>query len=645
MPQRRQGAVRGGEELRDPAGGNGEQRDRARGGEEQRMRRGRRRRDVGGWCGRASGRYITAPFRLCAFDELQLTFSSALQSLYGRDPNRLFFRSSPPEDCQNPKRNNGAKLQLGYLDAFREDGFSHETQENKQIGKVGRTTSCKRNISKCSSRDQLEQDVQRLQQMLDEEMELHVVLENALEHAAAALSDFTCLPNDAKELLSNIASLEMTVSRLEEEMISLHFQLIQERNERRLAEYRLKQLPVQPTKVCSTKNDTISSMLVQEEKSPEELFQNVQAESFRKQIPVKGLWNHPNQLSEEIVRCMKNIFISLADVSMVSSRSSASEIICFPLSPGNISNSSNCSISEQSISSWAHSPRVGLQYNNELLATGTTFDPYRAQGKLCWSDIGNYSLATEVSWMSVEKKQLEYAAGALRRFRSLIEQLAEVNPVHLKGDEKLAFWINLYNALIMHAYLAYGVPRSDMKLFSLMQKAAYTVGGHSYSAACIEYGILKMKPPVHRPQTALLLALHKLKLSEEQKFFSVETFEPLVAFALSCGSYSSPAVKVYTPVNVKEELQEAQRDFIRASVGISSKGKLLVPKMLYCFVRGIVDDSNFATWISQFLPPKQANFVQLCMSQRRQRFLGSRNFGVLPFDSRFRYLFLPEKLT
>ncbi|WOL08525.1 hypothetical protein Cni_G17278 [Canna indica] len=195
--------------------------------------------------------------------------------------------------------------------------------------------------------------------------------------------------------------------------------------------------------------DTIGSMLVQDEKSPEEYFQNVQAESFRKQIPVKGLWNHPNQLFEEIVRCMKNIFISLADVSM----------------------------------------------------------------------------------------------------------------------------------------------------------AAYTVGGHSHSAACIEYGILKMKPPVRRPQTALLLALHKLKLSEEQKKFPVETFEPLVAFALSCGSYSSPAVKVYTPVNVKEELQEAQRDFIRASVGISSKGKLLVPLMTATLLLGSLN----------FLPKdKQTLFNSAC---------------------------------
>jgi hypothetical protein len=31
-------------------------------------------------------------------------------------------------------------------------------------------------------------------------------------------------------------------------------------------------------------------------------------------------------------------------------------------------------------------------------------------------------------------------------------------------------------------------------------QAAYIIGGHSISAADIEYNILKMKPPAHRPQ-------------------------------------------------------------------------------------------------------------------------------------------------
>lgn len=37
-------------------------------------------------------------------------------------------------------------------------------------------------------------------------------------------------------------------------------------------------------------------------------------------------------------------------------------------------------------------------------------------------------------------------------------------------------------------------------------QAAYTIGGHSFSAADIEYIILKMKPPVHRPQIVCIMS-------------------------------------------------------------------------------------------------------------------------------------------
>ncbi|CAL1373876.1 unnamed protein product [Linum trigynum] len=565
-----------------------------------------------------------------------------------------------------------------------------------QVSNIAEGTSSSGSSTTCTTfhpyRIQLEKDVQRLEQQLQAEMDMHVILENAIEESSVKFSCASCLPHQAQELLSTIAILEVTVTELEQKIVSLHFQLSQEKNERRLAEYRLKHesLPsvsdcssdytkkMIPSSRCSKHSDSeldgdvsgdrsLAPTIAMETScsyvSPENAIRATSFLENKKGVPkagaklgqhlqpklskgttLSGLWGHPNKLSEEMVRCMKNIFISLSD-SAVPSMSSALESQSSPVSPrGHLSNSSWWSSSERSIlSSWVQSPQVDIQNNSEVLSPENVFDPYRVRGKLSWADIGNYGLAIEVSWMSVGKKQLEYASGALRKFRALVEQLAKVNPIHLSCNEKLAFWINLYNALIMHAYLAYGVPKSDLKLFSLMQKAAYTVGGHSFSAAAIEYAILKMKPPLHRPQIALLLALHKLKVSEEQRKCAVDAHEPLVAFALSCGMYSSPAVRVYTAGNVREELEEAQHDFIRASVGVSSRGKLLVPKLLHCFAKSFVDDSNLAVWISHYLPPNQAAFVEQCISQRRQSLLASRNCGILPFDSRFRYLFFPGK--
>lgn len=58
----------------------------------------------------------------------------------------------------------------------------------------------------------------------------------------------------AQELLSNIAVLEVAVSKLEKEMVSLHFQLSQERNERRLAEYRLRHSSSVLNSLCFSNN-------------------------------------------------------------------------------------------------------------------------------------------------------------------------------------------------------------------------------------------------------------------------------------------------------------------------------------------------------------------------------------------------------
>ncbi|KAM0856602.1 hypothetical protein ACQ4PT_049003 [Festuca glaucescens] len=176
-----------------------------------------------------------------------------------------------------------------------------------------------------------------------------------------------------------------------------------------------------------------------------------------------------------------------------------------------------------------------------------------------------------------------------------------------------------------------------------MQKACYTVGGQSFSAAEIEFVILKMKTPVHRPQLSLMLALHKFKVSEGHKKYSIDEAEPLLLFGLSCGMFSSPAVRIFTAENVRNELLESLRDYIQASVGISDRGKLLIPKLLQSYAKGAVEDSLFTDWICHHLSPDQVAVIQdSSSSQRKQRLLGARSFTVVAFDSKFRYLFLPD---
>uniref|UniRef100_A0ACD5V713 Uncharacterized protein n=2 Tax=Avena sativa TaxID=4498 RepID=A0ACD5V713_AVESA len=569
-----------------------------------------------------------------------------------------------------------------------------------------------------SYRSELEQEVKRLQRQLEEEIELHVALADAVtQNAAPALSSSVKIPHETHELLINIASLESAVSNLEKELNDLYYQLCHERNERLLAENNPGSLPSASSddrslSTCTcTWEEHISSLRdlkyggsesmrsMQQDLFPELDYEqglgeesedgrivslnrllekhrdislngllekhrgeemqescsdekhgkedeNMDALSFEQSIQkitsMKGgnLWNYPNQLSEEMVRCMRNIFLRLSESSKRSAKASSDSSSS---SAERLSGSTLASFSDSSIiPSMLRSSSVDSYHNDVTMNQARNLDPYKVNGKETRREIGIYCSAAEVSWMSVGKEQLEYASEALKKFRFLVEQLSKVNPNCMNSDERLAFWINLYNALIMHSYLAYGVPRNDIKLFSLMQKACYTVGGLSFSAAEIEFVILKMKTPVHRPQLSLMLALHKFKVSEGHKKYSIDEAEPLLLFGLSCGMFSSPAVRIFTAANVRNELLESMRDYIQASVGISDRGKLLIPKLLQSYAKGAVEDSLFTDWICHHLLPDQVAAIRDSSSQRRQRLLGARSFTVVAFDSKFRYLFLPD---
>ncbi|KAL5716949.1 hypothetical protein ACHQM5_010048 [Ranunculus cassubicifolius] len=93
-------------------------------------------------------------------------------------------------------------------------------------------------------RSRLEQEIKTLQKQLREGIDLHLALTSASDNSTFSLSKPLCLPDKAQDILADIDVLEITISRLEEESVALQFQLSQERNERRLVQYRLRHLRI-----------------------------------------------------------------------------------------------------------------------------------------------------------------------------------------------------------------------------------------------------------------------------------------------------------------------------------------------------------------------------------------------------------------
>ncbi|XP_058223567.1 uncharacterized protein LOC131333193 isoform X5 [Rhododendron vialii] len=312
---------------------------------------------------------------------------------------------------------------------------------------------------------------------------------------------------------------------------------------------------------------------------------------------------NPTKISEDILKCLSSIFLRM--------------------SPSN------------NRSTWdTLSSLSALNSCEDWEATGFK-DPYGICSEFGRRDIGPYKHLFAVEALSINPTRKTNSVFLVRRLKILLRKLASVNLKGLTHQEKLAFWINTYNSCVMNAFLEHGIPASPEMVVELIRKATVNVGGHLVGAMTIEHFILRQ--PYHSNYTFA----NGTKNDEMTacSAFGLELSEPLVTFALSCGSWSSPAVRVYTASEVENELEVAKKEYLQAAVGISTKMKLLgIPKLLDWYLLDFSKDlGSFLDWICLQLPSELRKEAIKCLERGKGEPL-SQFVKVMPYEFNFRYL-------
>ncbi|XP_023517372.1 uncharacterized protein LOC111781153 isoform X2 [Cucurbita pepo subsp. pepo] len=252
---------------------------------------------------------------------------------------------------------------------------------------------------------------------------------------------------------------------------------------------------------------------------------------------------------------------------------------------------------------------------------------------------GPYSTMVEVPSIYRDSQKLIEVEHLLQDFRSLISKLEEVDPRKLNHEEKLAFWINVHNSLMMHAYLAYGIPHNNMKKVFVLLKAAYNIGGQTISVDTIQSSILGCRVPRPGQWLSLLIpSKSKFKSGDKRQAYKIDRSEPLLHFALCTGCHSDPAVRVYAPKRVLQELETAKEEYIRATFGIRKDKKVILPKMIESFAK----ESRLCTagtmeMIQKSLPESLRKSVTKCQNGKSRK-----NIEWIPHNFGFRYLICRE---
>ncbi|KAL0430345.1 UNVERIFIED_CONTAM: hypothetical protein Sradi_0660500 [Sesamum radiatum] len=331
----------------------------------------------------------------------------------------------------------------------------------------------------------------------------------------------------------------------------------------------------------------------------------------------------PNKLSQDMVKCISDIYCMLADTPSENHRLS---------SPTSSLSSTSAFSPKDQCDLWSPGLRNDSSSDNRLDR------PFRVEGLKDFN--GVCSRTVEVLRIHKNGQKLSDARYLLQNYRSLISQLKDIDPSKMKNEEKLAFWINVHNALVMHAFLAYGIPRNNMKRMFLLLKAAYNVGGQVVSADVIQNSILGCRMSRPGQWLRLLLASKtKFKANDERQAYATERPEPLLHYALSCGSHSDPVVRIYTPNAVFQELEAAKEDYIRATLGVGKDHKVLLPKLVESYAKDSgLSPAGIMEMMQHILPDSQSKSID----EHDQTEKSHKNIEWVSHNFSFRYLILKD---
>ena len=193
--------------------------------------------------------------------------------------------------------------------------------------------------------------------------------------------------------------------------------------------------------------------------------------------------------------------------------------------------------------------------------------------------------ATDDSGLHVDYVALRKSTSYQNYHLSISPRLKAFNPARLASRQaRLAFWINLYNALVMDAVIALGIQHSvaegKLGLLTFFRRAAYDVGGYRISLDEIEHGVLrgnKGNPFIPGRQFA----------SRDSRLSWVTwPPEPRIHFALNCASRSCPPIQVYSADHLEAQLDMAARNFVDATVRLDQAKQSLIVSSLFKWFKG-----------------------------------------------------------
>jgi len=233
---------------------------------------------------------------------------------------------------------------------------------------------------------------------------------------------------------------------------------------------------------------------------------------------------------------------------------------------------------------------------------------------------------------------------ALTDFLDCAAALKDANARDLNDDERLAFFLNVYHVVIMHAFIVLGPPKNGLEWLTYFNSFAYQCSDDIFSLTELEHNIIRAK--MNFPSQFF----SRFVMPKSQFGFALTVPDVRINFALNSGSLSMPsaAVPIYQAATLNGQLDETVLKFARRAIffnyGKKKDVSVTLPKICQWFAGDFGDSStsDILRMLQPYLDEQKQATLERLWSARKQAF-DVKNVKFLPFIFECRFLTLEER--
>ncbi|TYI45316.1 hypothetical protein E1A91_D13G028900v1 [Gossypium mustelinum] len=228
-----------------------------------------------------------------------------------------------------------------------------------------------------------------------------------------------------------------------------------------------------------------------------------------------------------------------------------------------------------------------------------------------------FSIVEMDGYVSDDRLHVDYfrisKSEEFRRYINLTRDLQRINLQLFTPNERLAFFLNLYNAMVIHAVISIGHPEGILDNKAFFLDFQYVIGGYPHSLSIIENGILRnnRKSPysLTKPFSKGDRRLHLVPMK----------VNPLIHFGLCKGTRSSPKLRFFTAHNVEDELISAAKDYFQSD-GIKIDRELrtvYLTRIIKWFSQDFGgQEKEILEWVLNYLEGRNAKLLKTMLGDR-----------------------------